>query len=220
MSKPKIILSFYCNFALFLAGCAGAPHDLYETAKIAVMGQPDVALSPKALDAIPYANAYLRVGEAPRAFVVLAFAEQGELKWASADRNMFVTRDGRLIKTLGLPTNLRRISSTTPDPLSSPASMAQSSFSWQWQAEWDKDYRSIHTMHSQFENQGLESIEINGQTIALLHVVETVEDQFLGRSYQNHYWREPATGLVRHSTQQLGVDLPILEMTLLKPYQP
>ncbi len=75
-------------------------------------------------------------------------------------------------------------------------------------------------MQSQFENQGLETIAINGQAIALQHVVETVEDQFLDRSYQNHYWREPATGLVRYSTQQLGVDLPVLEMTLLKPYQP
>ncbi len=220
MPKPKILVSFYCNFALFLAGCAGAPQDLYETAKIAVMGQPDVELSPQALDAIPYANAYLQVGESPRALVVLAFAEQGELKWASADKNMFVTRDGRLIKTLGLPTNLRHISAATPDPLSSPASMAQSSFNWQWQAEWDQDYRSIHVMHSQFENQGLETIDINGQAIALLHVIETVDDQFLGCSYQNHYWREPSTGLVRRSIQQLGVDLPALEMTLLKPYQP
>ncbi len=220
MSKPKIFPSFYCNFALFLAGCAGAPHDLYETAKIAVMGQPDVELSSVNLDAIPYANAYLRVGESPRALVVLAFAEQGELKWASADKNMFITRDGRLMKTLGLATNLRRVSATTPDPLSSPASLTQSNFSWQWQAEWDQDYRSIHAMHSQFENQGMETIEMNGQAIALQHVVETVEDQFLDRSYQNHYWREPATGLVRRSIQQLGVDLPVLEMTLLKPYQP
>ena len=220
MLRPKILLSFYCNFALFLAGCAGAPHDLYETAKIAVMGQPDVNVSPQAQDAIPYANAYLRVGGSPRALVVLAFAEQGELKWASADKNIFVTRDGRLIKTLGLPTNLRRINAATPDPLSSPASMAQSSFSWQWQAEWDQDYRSIHTMLSQFENQGLETIEINGQSIALLHVIETVDDQFLDRSYQNHYWRETTTGLVRRSIQELGVDLPVLEMTILKPYQP
>jgi hypothetical protein len=220
MSKPKILLSFYCNFALCLAGCAGAPHDLYETAKIAVMGQPDVELSPQALDAIPYANAYLQVGESPRALVVLAFAEQGELKWASADKYMFVTQDGRLIKTLGLPTNLRSISAATQDPLSSPASLTQSSFNWQWQAEWDQDYRSVHSMQSQFENQGMETIDINGQAIALQHVVETVEDQFLDRSYQNHYWREPTTGLVRHSTQQLGVDLPVLEMTILKPYQP
>jgi hypothetical protein len=220
MSKPKIFLSFYCNFALCLAGCAGAPHDLYETAKIAVMGQPDVELSPQTLDAIPYANAYLQVGDSPRALVVLAYAEQGELKWASADKNMFVTRDGRLIKTLGLPTNLRRISATTPDPLSSPASLTQSSSNWQWQAEWDQDYRSIHFMRSQFEDQGLETVKINGQEVTLQHVTETVEDQFLGRSYQNHYWREPKTGLVRHSTQQLGVDLPVLEMTILKPYQP
>ena len=69
-----------------------------------------------------HANAYLQVGDSPRALVVLAFAEQGELKWASADKNMFVTHDGRLIKTLGLPTNLRRISAATPDPLSSPVS--------------------------------------------------------------------------------------------------
>lgn len=220
MPYQKILLSFYCNFALLLTGCAAAPEDLYETAKIAVMGQPDVDLSPQALDAIPYANAYLRVGDSPRALAVLAFAEQGELKWASADKNMFITRDGRLTKTLGLPTNLRRISAETPDPLSSPASLTQSSFSWQWQAEWDQDYRSIHPMQSLFENQGLETLEINGQAVALQHVVETVEDQFLGRSYQNHYWREPTTGLVKHSAQQLGLDLPVLEMTLLKPYQP
>ena len=47
------------------------------------------------------ASAYLKVGDAPRAFVVLGFADATSLKWFTADRNMIITRNGRVIKTLG-----------------------------------------------------------------------------------------------------------------------
>nr|WED68353.1 YjbF family lipoprotein [Pectobacterium colocasium] len=52
-----------------------------KTFKLAFFGQDDTHVTAKQVANTPYASAYLKVGKAPQAFVVLAFAEQNQLKW-------------------------------------------------------------------------------------------------------------------------------------------
>lgn len=58
------------------------------------------------------------MGDNPQALVVLAFADpDGSLSWVSSDNKLFVTKSGRLHKTVGLENDLYLVSSSWPDPL-------------------------------------------------------------------------------------------------------
>ncbi|WP_140217242.1 YjbF family lipoprotein, partial [Vibrio parahaemolyticus] len=83
--------------------------DVSATVKEAYNNYVDVELSSQEIQDIPYASAYLKIGNQKQVFVVLAFAEDNpitgvtQLKWVSADKSMIVTENGRIIKTIGLP---------------------------------------------------------------------------------------------------------------------
>lgn len=66
------------------------------------------AFEPDYPDRLPYASLAVTLKNNQRALLILAKAESGELHWVSADRGVLVTRNGRLVRTVGLPENLIR----------------------------------------------------------------------------------------------------------------
>lgn len=204
--------------AFWLGGCSLQTGDAYlDSAKVALLGMPDIDYSAEKIASIPYASAYLTVGDLPRAFVVLAYAEQQQLKWISADRNLFVMQQGRWVKTIGLAVNLSHIESSEPDPLVDPLHIDGAT--WRWRAVWDQDYTSGRELISRFKTLGLQLIEVGPTKRSLLAVEEAVSEAQGRFSYRNHYWLDPNTGAVIKSRQQLGPDLLSLEYILLKPYR-
>jgi len=203
--------------ACCLSACSLKSNFYLETLSTAALGVPDVNKSAAEVDAIPYASAYLTIGSLPRAFVILAFAEQQQLKWISADRNLFVYEQGRLVKTIGLPSDLRWMSDRSRDPLRSALSIPVTGQSWQYSAEWSKDDESGHQLQATLFRRELEAKEILGKSVSLLHLEEQVQDLQSGERWSNHFWVDPQAGDVRVSQQQLGPQLPAIEFTLLKP---
>lgn len=203
--------------ACCLSACSLKSNFYLETLRTAALGVPDVNKSAAEVDAIPYASAYLTIGSLPRAFVILAFAEQQQLKWISADRNLFVYEQGRLVKTVGLPSDLRWMSDRSHDPLCSALSIPATGQSWQYSAEWTKDDESGHQLQATMFRRALESKEILGKSVSLMHLEEQVQDLQTGERWSNHFWVDPQAGDVRVSQQQLGPQLPAIEFTLLKP---
>jgi len=118
--KKSVLIGTAC---WLLTACSLQSNSYVETLKLATVGAADVEVSAQQVDAIPYPSAYLTVGDLPRAFVVLAFEEQQQMKWISADRNLFVYEQGRLVKTVGLPSDLRWMSDRSRDPLRSALSI-------------------------------------------------------------------------------------------------
>lgn len=200
-----------------LSGCSLQSNPYLDTLQAATVGAPDASKTAAEVAAIPYASAYLTVGDLPRAFVVLAFAEQGQMKWISADHNLFVMQHGRLVKTVGLDTDLQRVSSIESDPMGKPLEISSQGSEWQTQAEWSKDYVSGHALHAVLYRRELESKIILGQNRQLLHIEEQVEDRQLNTSWRNEFWVDPKSGEVIISRQQLGPKMPTIEFTLLKP---
>lgn len=208
--------ALYCCLA-FIAGCSQQSNNYVETIKLVTLGTPDVTVSAQTIADIPYPSAYLTVGDLPRAFVVLAFEEQQQLKWISADRNLFVYEQGRLVKTVGLPSDLRWMSDRSRDPLRSALSIPATGQSWQYSAEWSKDDESGHQLQATLFRREQESKEILGKSVSLLHLEEQVQDLQTGERWSNHFWIDPQGGAVLVSQQQLGPQLPVIEFTLLKP---
>ena len=215
-NRMKTVISL-ALLAGCLSGCSLQSNPYLDTLQAATVGAPDATKTAAEVAAIPYASAYLTVGDLPRAFVVLAFAEQGQMKWISADHNLFVMQHGRLVKTVGLDTDLQRVDAIERDPLTKPLEITSQGRGWRTQAKWSNDYVSGHELHAVLYRRELETKEILGQSQQLLHIEELVEDRQLSAHWRNDYWVDPASGEVIISRQQLGPKMPTIEFTLLKP---
>ncbi|TNJ25247.1 regulator [Aeromonas sobria] len=209
---------------LLLSGCSATSLDTYATLRYALLGMDDVEVTTEKIRELPYASAYLRVGDNPQALVVLAFADpDGSLSWVSSDNKLFVTKSGRLHKTVGLENDLYLVASSWPDPLQKMVSVPDISLnlddmSWQYTAEWEKDYVSGYNMQAKFISAMKEKLLILDKPHAVILIDELITVGQGQNSWHNYYWFEPSTGRILKSQQQLGPDLPVIEITILKPF--
>lgn len=209
---------------LLLSGCSTTSSDTYATLRYALFGGYDVQVTTEKVRKLPYASAYLRVGDNPQALVVLAFADpDGSLSWVSSDNKLFVTKLGRLYKTVGLGNDLYLVSSSWPDPLQKMADshddvLNPDAMRWQYNAEWESDYVSGYKMQAKFISAVPEKLLILDKSHDVMLIDELVSFGQGQNSWHNFYWFERSTGRILKSQQQLGPDLPVIEMTILKPY--
>lgn len=209
---------------LLLSGCSATSSDTYATFHYALFRGGDVQVTTEKVRELPYASAYLRVGDNPQALVVLAFADpDGSLSWVSSDNKLFVTKAGRLYKTVGLGNDLYLVSSSWPDPLQKMADspddvLNPDAMHWQYNAEWERNYVSGYKMQAKFISAVPEKLLILDKSHDVMLIDELVSFGQGQNSWHNFYWFERSTGRILKSQQQLGPDLPVIEMTILKPY--
>ncbi len=209
---------------LLLSGCSTTSSDTYATLRYAIFGVDDVEVTTEKVRELPYASAYLRVGDNPQALVVLAFADpDGSLSWVSSDNKLFITKSGRLYKTVGLENDLYLVASSWVDPLKKIADSHDKIISpgvmdWQYNAEWERDYLSGYKIRTKFISVVPEKLVILDSSHDVMLIDELVTVEHNHASWHNYYWFEQSTGRILKSQQQLGPDLPVIEMTILKPY--
>ncbi|MNQ37218.1 putative lipoprotein GfcB precursor [compost metagenome] len=202
--------------SMLLFGCADNNMDSYQQLKFIFSGNEEIAISPEAINKLPYASAFVTVDNRPRIFVVLAFAENNRLSWVSSDRGMIVTERGRITRTLKLENDLHYFFSTMKDPLIQASITSGAQFSYS--AEWEKDRRSGRSMHSVFRQLTDENLDINGTIIATSLYEETVQSIKDGQTWKNYYWLDKKSSLLRKTIQKLGPDNSTIEMVFTKPY--
>lgn len=234
-----------CSTALLLlltlAGCSQKFNDVNDTVNLAFFGDKDVALSAEEINQLPYASMYARVDDGPQAFMVLAFAEDSatlgltgvtglsalnspkpsrtQLKWVSADKGMLITENGRIVKTLNLPSgNLVSSHSKQVDPLALGLHLATTPTQWQHTIDWQPGYHFGYPVHSEFTFIANEQLEINATIQQSKHYIERISIPTLDIVYNNHWWIDPNSGAVIKSKQKLAPNLPYIELTLLKPF--
>ncbi|HHQ4546972.1 TPA: YjbF family lipoprotein [Aeromonas veronii] len=206
---------------LSLGGCSHTASVTGDTLKYAVLGADDVTVSAEHVNALPYASAYLKIGDNPRIFVVLAYVNGDELSWLTADRIMIITRHGRVIKTVGMENDLVISESDTADPLSMAV---VPSAHWRALAEWQQRYLSGYRLEGKMVPAGQDELDLVTRRVLATRVEETVS--MLpglpglpgGTSWTNVFWRDPVNGQVVKTRQHLGPDLPVIELTILKPF--
>ena len=95
--------------SILTAGCYQNPviENAGSAIKFVVAGADDPPLIRKNIAALPYATITAKIGRAPRTLLVLAYVDGFDLHWHSGDKAAIVTRHGRVVKTVGLPENLR-----------------------------------------------------------------------------------------------------------------
>nr|WP_276203198.1 YjbF family lipoprotein [Pectobacterium brasiliense] len=189
-----------------------------KTFKLAFLGQDDTHVTAKQVANTPYASAYLKVGKAPQAFVVLAFAEQNQLKWIGADKNIVATQHGRLVKTQGFGEDITYVDNLQQDPLTLGLLKTSTPMTWQSRVEWAQVFRGGYDTRSVFQARGKEIVKILDTSRELLRFDEQVTVPALNESYTNSYWLDPTNGSVVQSQQYMGPGMALVTFTVLKPY--
>ncbi|WP_045419991.1 YjbF family lipoprotein [Vibrio campbellii] len=198
-------------------GCTQKFNDVSATVQEAYGNYIDVELTPEEIEAVPYASAYLKIGDQKQVFVVLAFAEQNpltgntQLKWVSADKAMVVTENGHIVKTIGLQTtNLAGIYGDVP-AYSAPS--VQYSLSYDWA---DK-YRYGFPAKVERSRRGKETVVTPISSTVTDVYTEVVTFTSLEKSVENQYWVN-GKGEVVKTRQHLGPNMVPVELTILKGY--
>ncbi|CAH1601578.1 Regulator [Vibrio jasicida] len=198
-------------------GCTQKFNDVSATVQEAYGNYIDVELTPEEIEAVPYASAYLKIGNQKQVFVVLAFAESNpltgktQLKWVSADKAMVVTENGHIVKTIGLQTtNLAGVYGDVP-------AYSKSSVQYALSYDWSEQY--LYSFQAQVERsrQGQETITTPISSTATDVYTELVTFPSLEESVENTYWVD-SNGQVVKTRQHLGPNMVPVELTILKGY--
>ncbi|EDL67787.1 YjbF family lipoprotein [Vibrio campbellii] len=198
-------------------GCTQKFNDVSATVQEAYSNYIDVELTPEEIEAVPYASAYLKIGNQKQVFVVLAFAEsnpltgQTQLKWVSADKAMVVTENGHIVKTIGLQTtNLAGVYGIVPAYSVSPIQYALS-------YDWSEQYRYGFPAQVERSFQGKETLATPISSTETDVYTEIVTFPSLEESVKNTYWVD-SNGQVIKTRQHLGPNMVSVELTILKGY--
>ncbi|WP_158970375.1 YjbF family lipoprotein [Paraglaciecola sp. L3A3] len=192
-------------FSLFaLTSCSGTYRAYYQTLRIAFENTPDAIVSYKKVQDSEVDLASIRRGKRPKAILALAYLEDTQHKWVSADNAMFVIEKGRIVRTLGLNENLLFLSNTAEDPLKS----LNNNKSWSRIADWTGDQYgyAIESTFSSGENEILTELSVSLDTVKYTeYVTYTTPSTYIqpNRSWSNTFWFERNSGTLIKSVQTL-----------------
>lgn len=202
---------------LLLQACTQTQKGLEQTVMLAISGPDDVTVTDQQIANLPYASMYARVNNGPRIFVVLGYNENDQQKWITQDKAMLVMQHGRLVKTLGLSSNLDAVSQLAQDPLADALHL-QNGARWTRVVQWREQAQPrAATATSTFARGDDTVLNLAGEPVPCRVWHETVRIDSLGAEWQNTFWIANRDGMVLQAQQMLAADQYPIVTTILKP---
>ena len=220
-STLSFVLTSVC-----LVGCTTNYKNVYSTLDEAISGFDDIDKTQQEIAELAFASSNIIIDDGARIFVVLALVEpsninknQTQLKWASSDYGMLITENGRLVKSLRLPSdNLAGLTDINhADPLSIEGKKPNQK-TWNALYDWQPGYRFNFPAKINWRYVSQQTITSNNWTKATNYYQEDVYIRSLDQKFINHFWLDTTTHEVVKSIQTFGPDMPVVNMTILKPY--
>ena len=209
--------------ALLLAGCSSSDsgntnyEQFYQLTKqsfSASFGNMRVTRDQAA--AIPYASLGYSLDNSNQALLVLATDTSGDLLWTGASHVVIVTRNGRIVRTVGLGHDLADM--TTRDSTAPPPGAAvQGAFS----TTRLEDFPELNIYGAQLSCRahmvGRQTINILGQPVTTNRVDEACRSEKPDWSFVDSYWVDPDNGQVWRSRQHTHPKGKEIETELFRP---
>lgn len=202
--------------ALGLAGCSSSPtNSPTMDALISALHRPqrtadDYPLSREQIDQLPYAALGLRIGEQPRAILILATVQGSDLTWVSADRVQIVIRDGRIVRTQGLRRDLSEVHLVQDDVLWAVAADGRSRTALNTRSLHHDDESEVHAV-SELRSERVETIDILGTLRRTVLIREQLTIPQWRWATENHYWVDVQQRTVWRARQRFCPELPMFE---------
>jgi hypothetical protein len=167
--------------------------------------------------AIPYASLGYTLDGGNQGLLVLATDSGGDLLWTSAAHIVIVTRDGRIVRTVGLGQELSSLTSRDQNGLPPVAAAVRAPFS----STRLEDFSDLGLYGVRVSCRamlaGRQNIKILGQAIAALRVDETCNSRNPDWSFTDSFWVDKDSGLVWRSRQHLHPKGTLVETEVFRP---
>lgn len=194
-----------------MTGCNSLSGDALQTIKLAVSGPG----SPVTIDRVKAVNGpvlAVRLGVAEA--MLVGSGETDVVEWYGVT-DMILTAHGRVIQTAGLPFDVISPLGTS-DPFRSGLLAVADGLEITRLVDYPAQFLTGLQQTARYQRGPVESVPIMGQSHQLQRIDERIHMPELNFKATNHYWIEPASGLVRRSTQYISPDLPPLQLTLMQ----
>jgi len=205
---------------LLLSGCSStgsSDYSLYYQALRQSFSGGGSHVSKEQAAAILYASIGYRLNDGPEQLLVLATDSGGEQLWTSGAHIVIVTRDGRIVRTVGFAQDVAAVTPQKGQQLLAPA-QAEGSGAASVRLE---DFPSVPAygvaVKCTILPRGLETIVILGRGITTKRVDETCRSDALDWSFTDSYWIDPTSALVWRSIQHIGPKNEKIEIEILRP---
>ena len=203
---------------LLLSACSDSTlGTISESVRHLATDPEDTSIPRARIDSIPYATMSAKFGRNPRALTVLRRVDNKELYWFAGNQIVLVTRAGRLVRTAGLPANLKRTWIMDDDPLGTLQDGVHPTDSYRRLVDLGPPDRYGIMVTSQLESVGPASVVISELQFETQLWRERNTAREFDWSYENRYWVDPDNGLLWKSIQHVHPDLPPVELEVLKP---
>ena len=207
-------ISFLLPLAL-LTGCQDS--DIFKVGSVVINSITETPeLIPRDRPAgIPYATMGLQLGATPEILLVLGTQNANEFDWYGGEELFVRTRNGRILRTVGLPYDLGGVREAAPAgsnrvPGSIPAS-----------AQYLLDFPDLGVFGATAEctarDDGDAKVQILGSELSTRHIVEHCRVQAMRWNFDNQYWIN--SGFIWRSRQYVHPDSPPVNLEVFRPAQ-
>ncbi|WP_426287845.1 YjbF family lipoprotein [Luteibacter sp. E-22] len=207
------------GLALVLAvagGCSSVSRGSLEAVRLAMHGEK-VEPTAASVAATPYFQLQVN-GPEGEAILVLAKTEHGQLGWYGTGNDIVFTRDGVVVKTVGLPQNLDDSAFPSGNPFTAGLQRSNGPLDYTRRMDWSPGYRYGAVVQAHLEPKAMEDVAILGTVHHLRRIDEHLSVPGLGARMTNRYWVDPTDGFIWKSRQYIAPGVP-LELIQLRPYR-
>ena len=190
---------------LFLTSCGNLPITYiqnFSSVNSVVFGFPDYEVTEEIFN--DYENSFIKVrfGRGPHAILILAYVEDNVYEWIGADSVKIYTLNGRIIKTVGLNSNIEILRPSDNIFLTSDVYETINLF--------NPDLISS-TIHRSM-NSRKATIKKLGRSIQVNRIKESFDLDLIGWSGVNLYYQNITTGQIESSEQRIHPRLPTIKI--------
>ena len=167
--------------------------------------------------AIPYASMSYRLEGGPQLLLVLATDANGERLWTSAAHVVLATRDGRIVRSVGLPHDVAAQTSENGDVVPPPSAALTAAFRSVRRADFPDIGIFGARLNCTAQSRQRETITILGTRIATVRVDERCLAPSLKWGFTDSYWLDPESGLAWRSIQHVHPKSERIGIEILRP---
>ncbi len=208
---------------MFLAGCSSADSgntnyaQFYQLAKQSLSASfGNVRVTRDQAASIPYASMGYSQDGGNQMLLVLATNSGGELLWTGSSHAVIVTRDGRIVRTVGQGHDLAGLTMRN-GVAPAPATAVRGAFT----SVRLEDFPELGIYGAQITCRahlvGQQKIDVLGQPIPTNRVDEACRSREPDWSFVDTYWVDPDNGLVWRSRQHIHPKGGEIETELFRP---
>lgn len=211
------VLPCYLILLLLLSACSSTHQAYLRTLKLAFDTTQDIKLASSDIMQSPADLAYVKKGDFSEVVMALAFIDDSQYQWVSADNISLIEQYGRLVKTFALPHNLDFLVAQTDDPLGDALNINDNSA---WLRAIDINHQHFGVkISSRFTIKGSHTLQVQEReidTVLIEEVVSVPESdkyRFKETQWLNQFWISKKSGRVIRSKQKAVPDGDYFDIT-------